>query len=85
MVAFRKIIRLEFDILEWNAKSSNYKNKKFNDNDEFRVAWKDLCFAGRDAEIDIRTGVAECRDPDSYQSAVILFLDSFMDSLKNPT
>ena len=66
----QKVIEIEHEIISWAKKSKNFKNAKFNDNEI--IAWHDICFAGKDAESDPRTGKSKCNDY-SYNSAVSLF------------
>lgn len=56
----QNIIKLENEIIAWDKTSDNYKNKKFKNNANFKVKWRELCFAGEDAPIDPRTGQSEC-------------------------
>ena len=74
---------MENEIVRWDKKSDEFKNEKFKGTS---VAWKDMCFAGKGAELDQRTGVAACRvdGMPSYASAVTLFTDQYFDFLADP-
>lgn len=76
------IIELEQKMTSWDNTSENFRNKKFNNN--ARVAWKDMCFAGLDAPIDPRTNKAKCLKNQAYISAVGLFEDNWKDCFRNP-
>jgi hypothetical protein len=73
--AITNVIKLEHDMIAWNKTSDNFINKEFNG--KVNVAWGDLCFAGRDAEIDPRTGAAKCNKDSAYFSAVSIFTDEW--------
>ena len=76
-----KIINLEHDLTSWNKKSNNFKGTKFNG--KYDVSWREICFAGKDAPNDPRTGKAKCIENVSYISIISLFADNWKDCMKN--